>query len=271
MGIRSYISMKYPTPHDIRKKHKGRRALIIGAGPSTEMLLKHVDKIKTKFDTVIGVNRTIRDFEDVMTYHMVMENKPLQVIEDMNSKGYRKDLTRVLNYKNISMFPSDIPIVKARRESFSGGVYLKSYKTILTEGLMEDREDCEQNFGPGSGLYSGTVSMQALHFACILGCTEIYLIGVELMFDGDYDHYYKDRHYRDGLTRDISRSKLIDVDFDGRRVCTSASFLKSAKYFDRVIGIGKKTYKIKFFDFSNGLISKAKKLDIDSFFDVKNK
>lgn len=268
MSLNSYFSLEYPTPHKFSGVSKGTSALVIGSGPSTSKILEYKNVLKEKFDLVLGVNRTIRDFEDVMDYHIVMEKKPLSIVNDMYSFGYKRDLPRIINYKAIKHFPKDINIIKARREYFNGNFSLRHYKKGNKEGLLENwnKKKVEKNYGLASAIYSGTVAMQAVHFACILGCRDIYLIGTELMFDGYYDHYYKDRHYRDLVTPEFSRSKLMEVKGpEDKKVLTNSAFYRSAKFFDKVIKNHAPKAGVTFYDFSNGLISKAEKLGVNKF------
>lgn len=260
MGIEGYKRLKYPTPESLQGKYDGY-ALIIGTGSSTAKLLNYKSEIKKHFNVVIGLNFATKDFEDIMDFHIIMEKNPVVMAAEM-SLNYRKDLIRVLNYKSIGLFPKDMNIIKARRDQFQDTFSITSYRSKYYEGLLEKRK-------PGRLLYYGTVMLQALHFACILGCKNIYLIGADLMFKDEFDHYYKDRFYRDPVTAPESRSPLSNVIVNGETFQTTYVFKKSAKYIDKAI-IGQcRTRGIEVYDFSDGLIKQAVKLDVDSFFKGK--
>jgi hypothetical protein len=260
MGIAYYKSCQFPTPAELRRQYIGQRALVIGTGTSTEKLLKYKSKIKERFDVVIGLNFATRDFEDIMDFHMIMEMKPIRMAAEM-SLDYRRDLPRVLNYKAIKYFPKDMNIIKARRESFLGRPKITKYISKNMEGLLEYRK-----FSTKYKFCFGTVMLQALHFACILGCKNIYLVGADLMFKGNFDHYYKDKFYRKPSKSLISRSPLITTELNGKMISTTSVFKKSAKYIDGIIIAQCNPQGIKIYDFSEGLIEQAIKTDIDLFF-----
>jgi len=260
MSTAYYMSYNLPTPASLRARYDGYSALIIGTGQSTENLLKYKSEIKKHFDIVIGLNYATKDFEDVMDFHMVMEIRPIDMATEM-ALNYRKDLPRILNYKSIKFFPKDMNIIKARREPFFGTPNITKYKFNGVEGLLEYRKD-------GRKLHYGTVMLQALHFACILGCKDIYLIGADLAFKGEFDHYYKDKFYREPITVSTSRSPLIMTKLDGEMIPTTHVFKKSARYIDRMIIQQCRPRGIEVYDFSEGLINRAIKVEIDSFFQV---
>jgi len=258
-----YLAQSYPTPDSFKNKFLEMKCLIIGTGPSTSNLIEYKDKIKEKFDVIIGVNFATKDFEQYMDFHVVSEKNPFNIYMDMNknSSKNRKDLVRVFNWKTIHKYPKNLTYVKMTRNYFDGDIDIRNYrhKSGKTEGLL---------VGPISkddGLSVGTVILQALHLACILGCNDIYLSGADLIFSEEYDHYYKDRLYRDNAHRDW-QTPIIEIEHNNKKYKTMRMWRDSAKYINTVISTQCKQAGISIYSFSDGIITDAIKVNIDRFF-----
>jgi hypothetical protein len=258
MPNETYISLPYDTPSVFKDKYVGKRVLIIGTGHSTKQLVKHRDKIRKKFDVVIGLNFATKDFEEQLDFHMILEKNPTQSYESMKTQPYRRDLPRILNWKSLRLFPEDICIIKATRHSFGGKPDIKKYEHAGEEGLL---------IGPlgNKNLSVGSVALNALHFACIIGCDDIYMVGADLMFKDEYDHYYPDHLYRKSTTKIKNRSPIIEVQHDGKAYKTTKFFQESAQYIDHVIDTMCRPNNIRVYDFSGGLISAAIQVDLEEF------
>lgn len=254
----TYESLPHPKPDIYKDAHVGASALIIGTGHSTKNLLKYKDKIREKFDVVIGLNFSTRDFEEQMDYHVVLEKNPVKIYNSIKSGKYRKDLPRILNWKGIEGFPNDMLKVKATRSNFDGKFDIREYSNNGKEGML---------MGPqgNKGLSVGSVALNAIHFVGILGCKDVYLIGSDFLFKDEYDHYYPDNHYRKSTTKLANRSPIIDIVHDGSEYKTTKFFQESAQFIDKVISKECKSAGMTIFDFSEGLISKAKSLNLDVF------
>jgi len=262
-----YFKMPYETPESLRDAYEDSSVLIIGSGESTSSLLKYKGRLKEYFDIVIGVNLTCLDFEDEMDYHVVMEGYPENMVKKMFRGKYRKDLTRILNFDNIKFFPDDIPILKARRAFFCNGApNMKKYHHPghpgRTEGLLDDQNRIKH--ANGTAKY-GTVLMQAFHFACIIGGTHIYLVGSDLMFKGNSDHYYKDQIYRSPENR-TKHNRPVIVDYQDSWATTTHVFYRSAKWLDSIVKNFCATNGIIVYDFSDGILEEPIELDLDTFF-----
>ena len=267
MSLVGYFSLDYLTPASLQDFHDGCSALIIGTGTSAKKLIPYIGVLKNTFDIIIGLNFATKHFEDIMDYHIVMEKNPKHLVDEMYKSGYKKTLPRVLNYKCIKMFPDDLLIYKARREHFFAKPSIKKYNFRHVEGLLEYRPPPEKK----RKFYYGTVALQALHFACIVGCDKIYMAGIDLMFKDDYDHYYGDKFYREPVVTPMaSRCPIIKYVRDGKTINTTYVFNKSAKCINAIIKSQCIPNNIYVYDFSNGLIKCAEKLDIDKFFIDKN-
>lgn len=256
-----YDTLDYSTPQQLAGIHKGKKFLIIGSGTSTKAFVSFKDKIRGKFDVIIGINLTTLEFEDQMDYHLIVEKNPQKMYEPMQNgtHKYRRALPRILNWKAIPYFPKDIIIYKTTRHKFDGKPNIRNYSHGGYEGLLMGPPDSK-------GLSAGTASMQALHLASIMGASEIYLVGTDLVFKGEFDHFYPDNLYRKSTTKKANRSPIIKVMHEGKEHETTEFFQNSARFFDTVISTWCKQEGIKVFDFSNGLITRAIKLNMAEFF-----
>ena len=249
-----YLDMKYPTPEIFTNKHEGSRVLIIGTGASTKRILPYKHLLKEKFDVIIGVNFSIKEFEKEMDYHVVGEKTPTKLFIIDN---FRKDLPRIFNWKTILKYPKDMNFVKMTRNYFNTGVNIRSYKAEKTEGLF---------IGPiaSDNLSLGTVMLQAIHLAGIIGCKDLYLVGADYVFTKDLDHYYNDKLYRD--TKKDWGTPIITVEYNGEKRSTLRYFKESAAYINKVINYTLKPASINVYSFSDGLITNAECVDVDKFF-----
>lgn len=257
----AYYKVNRPTPEEFTNRHLYSSALIIGTGPSTELLVKYKDQLRCKFGVIIGLNFATNDFEDILDYHMIMEKDPDRAYTEMHRerKRFRDDLPRILNWKTLDKFPQDLNIYKAVRTNFGFKHDIEKYNHNGCEGLLVGPQDPK-------GLSSGTVMLNAMHFACIMGCVDIYMIGADLMFKGANDHYYPDNNfYRKSQTKPANRSPIVKTKYKGKDVETTEFFVYSAKYIDEIVDQCKKL-DIDVYDFSDGLLEKPIKLDLDEFF-----
>lgn len=246
------------SPEMFEGKHKGSSVLIIGTGHSTKNLMPYKDKLRNKFDVIIGLNFSTRDFEDELDYHMVLEKNPVKIYEAMKKTSYRKDLPRVINKKGSERWPKDINAIHATRSNFDGKPNILKYKYNGTEGFL---------MGPPGhkGLSVGSVALNGMHFAAMIGAKNIYLIGADLMFKDEFDHYYPDSHYRKSTTKLANRSPIITIKHEGKEYKTTKFFQESADFIDKMISTRFTEAGIAVYDFSHGLIRKAVDLDLDDF------
>ena len=107
-----------------------------------------------------------------------------------------------------------------------------------------------------------------MHFAGIIGTKSIHLIGSEFMFKDNFDHFYKDRMYRDDQTNVKSKTNrhiIIDVERKGKIYKTTQYFAESAKYLDTAIDSEFKPNGISVSDFSDGMVGSADAVSIIDF------
>jgi len=262
MTPEGYFKLNHKTPAVFEKIHAGKSVLIIGTGPSTSGVIKYKEKLKTRFDVLIGLNFATNDFEDVLDYHVVLEKNPAKTYTEMRKlkEKFRKDLPRILNWKTLDKFPKDLNIFKATRSRFGLKPDITKYKYNGSEGLL---------IGPPDpmGLSAGTVMLNGIHLACIMGFRNIYLVGADLVFKDQHDHYYPDNNfYRKSKSKRANRSPIVKVQCKGSELETTEFFAYSARYIDEMIEKQCVPKGIRVYDFSDGLLNEPIKLDIDEFF-----
>lgn len=258
-----YVEMGHPSPQSLKNKYPESNMLIIGTGISTQKVLEVKDRLRGKFDAILGVNFAIKDFEQEMDYHVIAEKGMLKPFMNVNANGdftYRKDLFRIFNWKIINQYPKDMTFIKSNRNSFDGDFSFREYEFNGTEGLMTGPMTTDK-------LAAGTVILQSMHLACIMGAKNIYLSGVDFIFSKEYDHYYKDKLYRD-IKRDW-QTPIITVTHKGKEYQTLQYFKESADYVNDMI-VKLREQNISVHSFSEGLLTEAKYVDIVDFMGVKD-
>ncbi len=233
-------------------------AFIIGTGPSTAKLLKHKHLLNNF--TVIGLNFSIKDFEENLDYHIVMEKEPNVIYNYMKNNPYREDLPRIINKIPLRFFPKDANLIPAVRCDFKHKPSLRSYTNEF-----------------GSGLFSGyithtirqpaSVCLQALHLAGILGCKNVYTIGCDFLFQGDLRYYtgYDNKDHKSNISTSIVRPKnIVEVDFCGEKRLTAECYKNTADWTNRFI---KEVCRpeMEVYDFSGGLLTAAIQLNLEEF------
>lgn len=257
----SYTDINLPTPEELEEKHKDCSALLMGTGYSAKTFIPHKKSIRDLFGIVIGLNFITNDFEDILDYHMILEKDPVASYTEMHkTKKYRRDLPRILNWKTLHKFPNDLNIYKATRANFNFRPNIKKYRHNGQEGLL---------IGPqkGKNLSVGSVMLNALHLACIMGCKHIYMVGADLMFKDDNDHYYKDNNfYRKSKTKEANRSPIVQVNHKGETRYSTQFFVESAEFIDEVIDKHCRSLGIEVYDFSDGLLKRPIPINVKDFF-----
>lgn len=258
-----YETLEYHTPENFKGLYTNKSALIVSTGPSTKKLIKYKDIINKKFDVIIGTNYSILDFEQQLNFHVVMENWPKLLGNQLKKANYRRDLPRVINYIALRFLPKDINVVKATRCNFNHKPNLFEYKTDDGEGLFEGYTPVRNR-----GAYFGSVSLQSFHLACILGCTNIYFIGSECLTKKELHYYedYKGKDIRDNMTNSAVRPPdIIKVQHNGKEYNSTPVYKLTADYINSLIIDQCRPNNIEVFDFSGGLLTEAEQLDIDVF------
>lgn len=246
---------KYPEPDTLKDKHIGQKALIIGGGPSSGVLLNYKDKLRDKFDIIICLNYSIGDFQDCADYLMVLENKPTRLARWLRDAITNTDLTYILNSKAVRFFEPSLNIVKSDRTPDEDGLDIRNYKGGLFDGFSTVR-------------VGTSVAVQALHMAGIFGCSSIHLVGTELFFT-DSKYYYTEANHlsHKGINRLGSKDLTqVEIMFNGKKYWSIPVYHKSAESMNKLITGELSRNNIEVSDFSKGLVTEAKQADIDEFF-----
>jgi hypothetical protein len=247
-----------------QNKYVGKKVLIIGCGCSAANFIPLKEKLHNYFDIVIGCNKAFVEFDSVMDYHLVTEkttkNNGYDLAQKLNDGNYSKEMPRFINRKGLDFYDENkYNIIPITRSNHGGIPDLCSY-----ESMHDSKIDAGFFTGPiGSmNLSIGSVLLQAMHLSCIFGVKDIYLIGADMCFKGKWDHFYKDRYYRDFETiKEANRPKIVKIGgFE-----TTNYFAESAIFIDQIIELINKTIGVNVSDFSDGLISKANKVDFNIF------
>lgn len=258
-----YNDVKFKTPDVFKDMFLEKKSLIISGGESTKNILEYKKDIREIFDVIIVVNYAFKYFDDIADFHIVAEkfgkfNMTPHVLADGNK--YRTDIPRIVNWKGIEKYSNKYNLYKTSRCNFDGKPNVREYKHKGKEGLL---------VGPvgTQGFALGTATLSAMHFAAILGVNEIYMVGADLIFKGESDHFYGDNYYREKqhLLKKSNRHIIVDVKHDGKIYKTAKYFKESAECINHMIKNVFNTSGIDVFDFSDGLVTEAKKLNINEF------
>ena len=259
-----YFDCSLKTPEEFIGTKPNSKILVIGSGDSTAKLLQYKDKLHDKFDAVICLNYSFREFDDVSDFHIVVENQkptdPITVPGAVNDGNYRLDIPRIVNWQGHDLYDPKHNLYKTTRSNFFFKPDIRKYKHNNSEGLLYWKPKSR-------GWSSGTAALSGMHFAALLGADEIYLIGCDMCFKSEYDHYYKDKVYRDPdhvkKVQPKHRMDIVQVQLGDKTVSTTNLFRDAAETLDELIPTVFKGVNV--FDFSDGLVTKAQKLDIDEF------
>lgn len=183
-------------PHSIAEmngltgKHKHQRGLLVLGGPSGRGwrdLQKHLQP-----DLLIGVNGTIAAMPGVLDYWLCMESWD-RAHEPVWFQDTRAGV-RIVTWKRYNMLQDKTNAYAARR----GGPWFLTVKTgpmwnprVYEGGLYHGDLMRRPELHVQEPVPIGTVCIQALHLACILGLSEIHTIGQDMCFKpGAEDHWY---------------------------------------------------------------------------------
>jgi hypothetical protein len=262
----SYEDIKYPKPTVFEGIYPGSSVLVIGSGPSTQNIVEYKTQLKDTFDVIVVLNYSFKFFDDVSDFHLVTEKTSKSSLNQvpvwLRDGNFNKQTPRVVNWKGIDQYPQDMNLHKLTRSKFDENSFNpRRYRNGDTEGLLVGPVSY-QNFSLGSSVLCG------MHFATMLGASSVYLIGADMLFRDEYDHWYKDRAYRNPAkgTKAINQHDIVDVECEGVKYKTTAYFRDSAKYIDDVIPT--LFSGIDIYDFSKGLITVAKSVNVGEFFGV---
>lgn len=234
-------------------KHKDRfyggKALIVLGGDSGKNWRKL--RADLKADVVLGANGTCLEIKD-LDYHLIAENMTraakLAARGDERQQGFMRIITephhaefRLLSHRSWNLrhlMNESGNCISIRRWQWSGATLpdtfsFREYGEGFLTGWISRRPD---TWRASVKVRVGTVAVQLLHLAGILGCFEVHTVGFDLCSKRvEADHWYADypRYQADRF-----RSERMFVTYKGLRTqqfwIETATFLKSIEpFFER--------------------------------------
>jgi hypothetical protein len=245
---------------DISGKYAGGRALIILGGPSARGWEALRDEIRP--DVLIGVNGVSASIP-TLDYWLLMENmlrtnneaqrgsrRAIELMSMVQRIGPRVRIVNKKTYRILENQEGALPVQRCgaleAEAIFSSGFCLRQYGNGLWKGALMRRPEIIGSLK----LAVGTVGLQAIHFAGILGVSEVHTIGFDLCFTPGQDHHfykypvYESNHY-------WSKEKMF-TKYKG--VSTMFFWLDSAVYLQKVEAIFARD-GLRWVDHSRGLLS----------------
>lgn len=259
----SYDNINLPKPDVFKDTRSGQNALIISNGHSTREILDKKNLIRKKFDVIIAVNRGFEHFDDIIDFHIVAEKTSKSsdntVYENLSSGDYRTDVPRLINWKGIELYPEKYNRYKITRCNFKSQPDITNYTHNGEEGLLVGPLG-RQNFSLGS------VTLCAMHFCGILGIKSIHLIGADMCFKDNFDHFYNDTVYRNRpkYVKEKNAHKIVKVELHGKTYDTTDYFKESAHYIEKLVMTDFTKNNIDVFDCSDGLMQNIPQVKINN-------
>jgi hypothetical protein len=130
-----------------------------------------------------------------------------------------------------------------------------------------------------TALGRGTVTLQSLHFASMLGASEVHLIGADLHFRGPIQHFYGQHEYG---THEVEGKRYHRLDVEarmnpmvttthphtGQEVESTLHFVESAEYIDEIIRGPLAAAGVSVIDFSDGLLTAPRRADFATYMET---
>ncbi len=231
----------------LRNAHEDKVALVVLGGPSAQYW-KNI-----KADVIIGVNGVNDKIKD-LDYWLCTENMayPSQHIDERRYQTIMEMFNRtgadcrLVNSKSVKFLKNKENVIAIDRIGVEKeDLHLYSFRRF-EEGLING--SLLKSQGMRGAVRVGTVALQAIHLAGILGCAEVHTIGFDLFFQ-DKHHWYEYPIYEE--TRFFTEDMFID--YNGIRTMwfwlETADYMKIAE--DVMIRDG-----LDWTDHSHGLLKK---------------
>ena len=258
-------------------RHPGSRILIIATGPSAKEVLPYDGRLHERYDVVVGLNGSVTMVQEI-DYFLSVESKAH--LWDWYHHPLPPSVTRCVSESGLRLAEEEgRPDAQADRSlRLLRHVYdhepdIRHYRnTTGEEGIL---------VGPRgvSGLGRGTVTLQAIHFASMLGASEIHLIGADLHFRGPIQHFYGQHEYGTHVV-DGKRYHKLDIEKrlnpvettthprSGATVESTLHFVESAGYIDDVVRRILPPVGISVVDFSDGLLAAPRRGDFATYIET---
>ncbi len=244
-------------------RHPGSRILIIATGPSAKQILPYDERLHERYDVVVGLNGSVTMVENI-DYFLSVESKAH--LWDWYHHPLPARVTRCVSESGLRFAEED-----GRPDAQADRSYLLLRHVYKTEPNIRRYRNAagEQGIlvGPRgeTRLGRGTVTLQAIHFASMLGAREIHLIGADLHFRGPIQHFYGQHEYG---THEVDGKRYHALDVEkrmnpivntrhprsGHIVESTLHFVESAGFIDDIVRRVLPVAGISVVDFSDGLL-----------------
>ena len=258
-------------------RHPGARVLVVATGPSAKEVLPYDARLHDRYDVVIGLNGSV-DMVEHIDYFLSVESKaslwdwyhhplPDNVIRCVSESGLRfarengrPDEQADRSYLLLRHVYDQPPDIRHYRNGAG------------EEGIL---------VGPRgeTALGRGTVTLQSLHFASMLGASEVHLIGADLHFRGPIQHFYGQHEYG---THEVEGKRYHRLDVEarmnpmvttthprtGQEVESTLHFVESAEYIDAIILGPLAEAGVSVVDFSDGLLTAPRRADFATYMET---
>lgn len=255
----------------------GSRVLVVATGPSAQQVLPYDARLHDRYDAVIGLNGSVTMIEN-LDFFLSVESKaslwdwyhhplPPRVIRCVSESGIR--FARENGRPDEQADRSYLLL----RHVYENPPDIRHYRNAAgEEGIL---------VGPKgeTELGRGTVTLQSLHFASMLGAREVHLIGADLHFRGPIQHFYGQHEYGTHEV-DGKRYHRLDVEVrmnpmvttthprSGQIVESTLHFVESADYIDEMIRGPLTEAGVEVVDFSDGLLTMPRRADFATYMET---
>ena len=258
-------------------RHPDSRILIVATGPSAKEVLQYDARLHDRYDVVVGLNGTVTMVEHI-DYFLAVESKahlwdwyhhplPTRVIRCVSESGLR--IAEEDGRPDVQADRSFLLL----RHVYETEPDIRHYRNAAgEEGLLTGPRGTTR-------LGAGTVTLQAIHFASMLGAREIHVLGADLHFRGPIQHFYGEHEYG---THEVDGQRYHALDVEkrlnpivttthprsGQTVESTLHFVESAAYIDEVARRILPASGISIVDFSDGLLAVPRRGDFATYMET---
>ena len=237
-----------------KDKYKGGKALIVLGGYSAKNWEDIYAKVQP--DVLIGANgaNVINDLDYWIIAENMTRSDSLAKKDDKDSVALMNMFhqesgakTKLVSHRSWKLLKDTTNCIRIRRQGYELDEIPKNFTFreygmgYLGGWLLKEKE-------AGAAVHVGTVGLQCLHHAGILGCSEVHTIGYDLMFrDHEYHHWYSHPVYK------IDRFRTPKAFTMYRGVPTLQAWTESAQFLKAIEWMFKRD-GIRWIDHSDGLL-----------------
>lgn len=231
--------------------YKGGKALVILGGASARAWRDVYEDIKP--DVTLGANGVINAVTD-LDYWMLAENMTrtshLAADGDVRSQQFMAMMdkpakVRLISHHSWHLVANKSNAISIRRQGYDtipDTFTLREYGQGYLSGWILKQQ------GVGTRVRVGTVGLQLMHHASLLGCAEVHTIGYDLCFKEGSHHFYEYPKYQP----DRFRTKDMFVSYEGYN--TQHFWIETAQYLKQQLAPQLVKDAVVWNDHSNGLL-----------------